>query len=310
VKGLIVIVLILISTTCYAQETTAPKTEQQPQEQQQKQEITPNPDEDDKFLKEIYENMSPQIKRLYMIPQTQTAPEKTDKPATSQEPQKPPVIPTPTPKQQKTATKQQETTTKKPEQKPKDTFEKILDFLFGSKPQTPITAKPTEEKEPLQREITAKEEEQQIEGLKPLQQIIENAKANSPEIQKAKIEAEIIRRQNTFTPVPTFSVGNDFATGKMIISAGVQLPLEPLFTGKQREKYGLLLIKQKELEVEQKVIDQYTVVKQIKEKIKTREEKAKYAQQLVKIAEEQYKGGLIKLDELIKAKDTQWQIRD
>jgi hypothetical protein len=34
---------------------------------------------------------------------------------------------------------------------------------------------------------------EQIEGLKPVEKIIENAIKNSPEVKKAKLEAEIIR---------------------------------------------------------------------------------------------------------------------
>lgn len=246
--------------------------------------------EDDIFLKELYEQMSPELKKYYMIP---------EKPVPDKEK-----------KEDKKTFKSQKSSPLEDNKKKKTTIEKIIDFLFGSEPQKPaIPAMPAPPETPAEIERTiAIEEKETIEGLKPLKEIIFNAKANSPEIQKAQIEAEIIRRQNTFTPVPTFSVGNDFATGKMLISAGIQLPLEPLFMGKQREKYGLLLVKQKELEVEQKVIDQYTVVKQTKERLDKRKEKIKYAKQLVQIAEEQYKGAVIKLDELIKAKETLWQL--
>lgn len=246
--------------------------------------------EEDKFLKELYEGMSPELKRYYGVQE-------------EKKPTKEETVVKPSVEKKQTTIEKKESVQQAHD---KGTFEKVLDFLFGSEPQKPVMpTAPAETPQEVERTITA---EETIEGLKPLKEIIANAKANSPEIQKAKIEAEIIRRQNTFTPVPTFSVGNDFATGKMLISAGIQLPLEPLFTGKQRERYGQLLIRQKELEVEQKVIDQFTVVKQTKERLEKRKEKVKYAKQLVQIAEEQYKGAVIRLDELIKAKEALWQL--
>jgi len=239
-------------------------------------------DKDQKFLKQLYEGMSPELKQRYSVPGIAPPPAVTPPPA----PSSPPPA--------------SSTTKESP-------LEKLLEILFG-KTESYFSQEQGQENllGPLKRQLP--EDDEPVEGLDPLQQIIENAKVNSPEIKKAKIEAEIIRRQNTFIPVPVFSVGNDFATGKMLISAGIQVPLEPLFTGKQREQYSLLLVRQKEIEVEQKVIEQYTVVKQIKKKLKNRQEKAHYANELVKIAQEQYKGGVIRLEELIKVKELLWQI--
>jgi hypothetical protein len=202
----------------------------------------------------------------------------------------------------------------------KSFLESLLDTLFGpgKKANIPVAnLRPStiveEEKDTALIEKIKQHKEQirgieQLESLKPLETIIDNAMKNSPDIQKAKLEAEIIKRQNTFTPVPTFTIGNDFATGKTIISAGVQLPLEPLFTGRQREKYGELSIRQQQEEVAQRCIDQYRTVISTAKKLESRKTKRKYIEQLVKNADEQYKGGLIKLDELIKAQELQWTL--
>lgn len=205
---------------------------------------------------------------------------------------------------------------------PKDRpfFDVLLDTLFGPGKKTGIPVsdlRPAaiieEEKETAMIEKINLHKKQingieQLDAVGTLGTIIENALKKSPDIQKARLDAEIIKRQNTFTPIPTFSIGNDFATGKTIISAGVQLPLEPLFTGRQREKYGDLNIRQKQEEVTQRCVEQYRTIIATAKKLETRLAKKKYIDQLVKNAQEQYNGGLIKLDELIKAQELQWAL--
>lgn len=268
---------------------------------------------EEKLTSEIAE----QIKKTFQItdqpftvPEDKETENKTDTKA-PETPKKPepktreikPITPKPTGK--KEDKKKEEETTKQ-----KNLSDKALNFLFGKDPDTkPKKERKTEEIEEI------KERGERLPTIKeinpvadtPIDESIKRAIENSPDIAKAKIEAEIIRRQNTFTPVPTFQVGNDLATGKTMISAGITLPLEPLFTGKQRERYGMLNIEQKKLEVERKVIEQYKTLSTLNKKLESRKKKYAHAKQLAMNADEQYKGGLIRLDELIKAKELLWQ---
>lgn len=278
-------ILLILSPTVYSE---------------QKEEITT-----DKELEEIYKNLPPELKGKYKIPEDFFKEYKGDEPPGKKE--------------------EKEKENKKPEEVKKEgkieevkketRFEKILDFIFGStkteirKPDNKTDIKEESEKQPISFETVKSEIKNidQIKHLKPLETIIRNAIKNSPEVKKAKIESEIIKRQNTFTPVPTFNIGNDLLTGKTNISAGIQLPLEPLFLGKQKERYAAMNVIQKEKEVEQKVIEQYKLVLITSKKLEKKREKTEYTKQLNKNAEEQYKGGLIKLNEVIAAKDLQWQ---
>lgn len=195
-------------------------------------------------------------------------------------------------------------------------FDRVFDYLFGK-------VKPQSYKSLSLESMEAQEERQEI-NLKPfiqakeiigeqengeqvdLEKIIADAIKNSPDVQKAKIDAELVRRQNTFTPVPSFTIGNDLASGKTSISASIQMPLEPLFTGKQREKQAKAVIRQRESEVKQRVIELYRTIITTSKKIENRQKKLKYATQLVKNAEEQYKSGILKLEDLIKAQEMLW----
>lgn len=247
-------------------------------------------------------------------PSTTTIKPQTAKPEIKPEAKKPDPKNIQTIKPQPPAPKKPETEKPKEEEKP-TTYSKTIDFLFGkdpSKTKRPEAKKETGQdgKEPGQDEKREKyqtiiQTTPEIEGTS-LQDSIKRAIDNSPEVNKAKIEAELIKRQNTFTPVPTFQVGNDLATGKTMISAGISLPLEPLFTGKQRERYGQLNIEQKKLEVERKVAEQYKNISNLNKKLESKNKKREHAKQLAMNADEQYKGGLIKLDELIKAKELLW----
>ena len=267
----------------------------------------------------VYEDLPSGFKRLYEIPEDfleQPAKEnknlKTSVAESAKESKK--AVPAPPEKTVQKAPKMEG---------PKDRpfLDVLLDTLFGPGKKTsmpvsdlrPDIISMEEEKETAMIEkINLRRAQisgiEQLDAVRPLGTIIENALKKSPDIQKARLDAEIIKRQNTFTPIPTFSIGNDFATGKTIISAGVQLPLEPLFTGRQREKYGDLNIRQKQEEVTQRCVEQYRTVISTAKKLETRLAKKKYIDQLVKNAQEQYKGGLIKLDELIKAQELQWAL--
>lgn len=216
-----------------------------------------------------------------------------------------------------TKEKTEKTETKPPAEPVKETlFDKVFDYLFGKvKPQTykslsleSMEAQEERQEISLKPFIKAKEiiGEQEDGEKANLEKIIADAIKNSPEVQKAKIDAELVRRQNTFTPVPSFTVGNDLASGKTAISASIQIPLEPLFTGKQREKQAEAVIKQRESEIKQRVIEQYRTIITTSKKIESRQKKLKYAAQLVKNAEEQYKGGMLKLEDLIKAQEILW----
>lgn len=276
-------ILLILSPTIYSE---------------QKEDITT-----DKELEEIYKNLPPELKGKYKIPEDFFKEYKGDEsPGKKEEPEK---------KKPEEIKKEGKIEEVKKETK----FEKILDFIFGStnteirKPDYKPEKTEDAEKQPISFETVKSEIKNidQIKHLKPLETIIRNAIKNSPEVKKAKIESEIIKRQNTFTPVPTFNIGNDLLTGKTNISAGIQLPLEPLFLGKQKERYAAMNVIQKEKEVEQKVIEQYKLVLITSKKLEKKREKTEYTKQLNKNAEEQYKGGLIKLNEVIAAKDLQWQ---
>lgn len=216
----------------------------------------------------------------------------------------PPLLPQ-QPQQKKPAQDKQA----KPEEPP-TIKDKIINFIFGQDPQERM--KKNIKQQPIEKKETPEEPRYQAlkqidpENEQHISDSIKKAIENSPEVAKARIESELIKKQNTFTPIPTFQVGNDLATGKTVISAGIQLPLEPLFMGKQREKYGHLNIEQKKLEVERKVTEQYKTIASLKKKLESRQRKLDHARQLILNAEEHYKGGLIKLDELIKAKEILW----
>lgn len=276
-------ILLILSPTVYSE---------------QKEDITA-----DKELEEIYKNLPPELKGKYKIPEDFFKEYKGDEPPGEKE------------EKEKEKEKKKPEEIKKEEEKKETKFEKILNFIFGStkteirKPDNKPDIQEESEKQPISFETVKSEIKNidQIKHLKPLETIIKNAIKNSPDVKKAKIESEIIKRQNTFTPVPTFNIGNDLLTGKTNISAGIQLPLEPLFLGKQKERYAAMNVIQKEKEVEQKVIEQYKLVLITSKKLEKKREKTEYTKQLNKNAEEQYKGGLIKLNEVIAAKDLQWQ---
>lgn len=276
-------ILLILSPTVYSE---------------QKEDITT-----DKELEEIYKNLPPELKGKYKIPEDFFKEYKGDEPPGEKE------------EKEKEKEKKKPEEIKKEEEKKETKFEKILNFIFGStkteirKPDTKPDIQEESEKQPISFETVKSEIKNidQIKNLKPLETIIRNAIKNSPDVKKAKIESEIIKRQNTFTPVPTFNIGNDLLTGKTNISAGIQLPLEPLFLGKQKERYAAMNVIQKEKEVEQKVIEQYKLVLITSKKLEKKREKTEYTKQLNKNAEEQYKGGIIKLNEVIAAKDLQWQ---
>lgn len=256
----------------------------------------------DEELKEIYKNLPQELKNQYKLPEDFFKEYRGDEQPAKKE-------------EKKQGDEKKKTEDSKKEEKKESKFEKFLNFVFGStktelkKPDSKPEKQEETERQSINFDSVKSEIKKidQIKNLKPLETIIKNAIKNSPDVKKARIEAEIIKRQNTFTPVPTFNIGNDLLTGKTSISAGIQLPLEPLFTGKQRERYAVMNIIQKEKEIEQKIIEQYKLVLITSKKLEKKKEKTEYTKQLNKNAEEQYRGGIIKLNEVISAKELQWQ---
>lgn len=198
------------------------------------------------------------------------------------------------------------------------TLDKMIDTIFGKGkrekyPSSPLATEVIEDPDTSGidriKQFSEKiKDTEQAERLKPIDEIIKNAVKNSSDVQKAKLESEIVNRQNTFTPVPTLEIGNDFSTGKTLVNVGVILPLEPLFTGKAKETYARLNIRHRENEVTQRCIEQYTLIINTTRKLETRKKKKEFALQLLKNAQEQYNGGLIKLDDFIKAQELLWQV--
>jgi hypothetical protein len=252
----------------------------------------------------LLEQLPPNVKRLNEI-------EKENPKDQKAEPQKEPQKPSP----KATLTRQ----IIPPSESTKEgTLDKIIDTIFGKGkrekyPSSPLATEVIEDQDTSGidriKQFSEKiRDTEQAERLKPIDEIIKNAVKNSPDVQKAKLESEIVNRQNTFTPVPTFEIGNDFSTGKTLVNVGVILPLEPLFTGKAKETYARLNIRHRENEVTQRCIEQYTLIINTTRKLETRKKKKEFALQLLKNAQEQYNGGLIKLDDFIKAQELLWQV--
>lgn len=252
------------------------------------------------------------IERLYQMPEGFIEPTDTKQEQQTPQPQVQTQTTTPKPKQP--------TTTPAKPAEPKSFFEKALEFIFGSDqnpqaaPRRPISI-PAEEFEKNEINFKAIEEikdsiknVEAVQGLKPLEKIVRSAIKSSPEVAKARMELQIVKQQNTFMPTPTFYVGNNPTTAKSNMGIALNLSLEPLFTGKSRQRHAELSVIQTEIMVAQRVIEQYRLILNISKKLANRQGKQRYIGQLVANVREQYKGGLIKIDELIKGEELKWNV--
>lgn len=294
------------------QQKPQPKTEALPQ-------ATPQPLPAKEHIKKQPAELTPDdaeaarksLERMYQIP------EEFIDPPIKQEPVAKPQAPPPS--------KSVQTTTPKPSQpavpaKPKSFFDKSLEFIFGADqspqgvPRRPINIA-AEEFEKNEINFKAIEELKEsikgiesIQGLKPIEQIVRNAIKSSPEVAKTRMELQIVKQQNTFMPTPTFYVGNNPATAKSNMGVALNLSLEPLFTGKSRQRHAELTVIQTEIMVTQRVIEQYRLILNLSKKLANRQGKTRYINQLTSNVREQYKGGLIKIDELIKGEELKWSV--
>jgi len=134
---------------------------------------------------------------------------------------------------------------------------------------------------------------------KDIENSIRKAIKNSPIVKQALLQYIQVRKENSFIPTPKFNIGHDVITGNNYVVAEISIPLDPIWTGKEKAKLALSKLRETKMFIRTQVITAYQNIINAYQKLQKIRKKVLSYRELLKATEIKYSHGQVEIKDLV-----------